>query len=96
MLLSNQSIANFKHEMAGWAQVPLSELGFQQARALSPYRHDIRFDMVFSSDLLRAVQTAQEASAVDPEFNVLSNMGISSWQAISIRISQHTERRIKR
>lgn len=61
MIRHGQSIANFKHEMAGWAQVPLSELGFQQARALSPYLRDIRFDMVFSSDLLRAIQTAREA-----------------------------------
>lgn len=61
MIRHGQSVANYKHEMAGWAQVPLSELGFQQAQALSPYLAQIRFDKIYSSDLLRAIQTAKTA-----------------------------------
>jgi probable phosphoglycerate mutase len=56
-----QSVANQRREMAGWAQVPLSQLGHEQARSLAPYLAPITFDKIISSDLPRAVQTAQDA-----------------------------------
>ena len=60
-----QSVANLRKEMAGWAQVPLSELGHEQARSLSPYLRNIKFDKIYSSDLLRSIQTAQDALGHD-------------------------------
>lgn len=56
-----QSTANASATLAGWAQVPLTEKGVQQALQTRSLLQDIRFDKVISSDLLRAVQTAENA-----------------------------------
>ena len=55
-----QSQYNLEKRASGWSEVPLSELGHEQARAISPLLAGIRFDKVFSSDLLRARQTARD------------------------------------
>lgn len=46
---------------AGWDDVPLTERGADQARALRPVLGGERFDGVWSSDLQRAVDTARLA-----------------------------------
>ena len=56
-----QSTANAIRSHAGWAQVPLTEKGMEQARQLRPLLQDIPFTKVITSDLLRAIQTAQGA-----------------------------------
>ncbi|MGP1419187.1 MAG: histidine phosphatase family protein [Sphaerochaetaceae bacterium] len=56
-----QSQGNLEKRACGWSQSPLSELGHQQAAALAPVLGGIGFDVVYSSDLLRAVQTACDA-----------------------------------
>ncbi len=56
-----QSQGNLEKRACGWSQSPLSELGHQQAAALAPVLGEIGFDVVYSSDLLRAVQTACDA-----------------------------------
>jgi 2,3-bisphosphoglycerate-dependent phosphoglycerate mutase len=47
--------------LAGWDDVPLTERGVEQARALRPLLEDERFAGVWSSDLQRAVATARLA-----------------------------------
>jgi probable phosphoglycerate mutase len=47
--------------LAGWSDVPLTEHGEEQARALRPLLAGERFDGVWSSDLRRAVATARLA-----------------------------------
>jgi probable phosphoglycerate mutase len=47
--------------LAGWADVPLTAHGEEQAAALRPLLADHRFDGVWSSDLRRAVATARLA-----------------------------------
>ena len=47
--------------LAGWADVPLTARGEEQAAALRPLLADHRFDGVWSSDLRRAVTTARLA-----------------------------------
>jgi len=47
--------------LAGWADVPLTERGIEQARAVLPVLAGERFDGVWSSDLSRAVATARLA-----------------------------------
>jgi probable phosphoglycerate mutase len=47
--------------LAGWANVPLTERGEEQAAALRPLLASESFDGVWSSDLLRAVTTARLA-----------------------------------
>ncbi len=56
-----QSQDNRDRKASGWSKSPLSELGHSQAASVEPLLKDIRFDKVFSSDLLRAMQTAQDA-----------------------------------
>lgn len=45
----------------GWTDVPLSDVGKQQARRLAPRLARRTFDRVYSSDLTRARQTAELA-----------------------------------
>jgi broad specificity phosphatase PhoE len=46
---------------SGWSDVELSELGVNQALALRDQSKNRQFDVVFSSDLLRATKTAELA-----------------------------------
>lgn len=43
----------------GIGNTPLTDLGIQQAKTIASKLHNIRFDMIISSDLIRSVQTAQ-------------------------------------
>ena len=61
VLRHGESTANAEKIFAGWAQVPLTGKGMEQARQARPLLQDIPFTKVIASDLLRAVQTAQEA-----------------------------------
>ncbi|MCA9797558.1 MAG: histidine phosphatase family protein, partial [Candidatus Eremiobacteraeota bacterium] len=56
-----QSTWNEEGRWQGHADVPLTELGRQQARSLQARLAGIGFDQVFSSDLERASQTASLA-----------------------------------
>lgn len=56
-----QSQANSSNVIQGQSSTPLSELGLRQASALATAFHDLAFDAVYSSDLERAMQTAQIA-----------------------------------
>ena len=47
--------------LAGWVDVPLTEVGVAQAAAVAPLLAGERFDSVRCSDLSRAVRTAQLA-----------------------------------
>jgi probable phosphoglycerate mutase len=47
--------------IAGWADIPLTPRGREQARQLRPVLEATRFDGVWSSDLARAVETARLA-----------------------------------
>ena len=52
---------NEERRSSGWNDVPLSALGEEQARTLGETIKDKEFDAVFSSDLIRAVRTAEIA-----------------------------------
>ena len=56
-----QSQGNLEKRASGWFQSPLSELGHSQARALVPVLKEVKFDIIYSSDLVRAIQTAHDA-----------------------------------
>lgn len=56
-----QSETNAINHFGGWIQVPLTPLGFQQAELAGKRIANIPFDRVYSSDLLRARQTAATA-----------------------------------
>ena len=50
---------NEAHISSGWYDVELSELGIQQSKELTKLTEDKQFDVVFCSDLKRAVDSAQ-------------------------------------
>lgn len=67
-----QSMTNLERRASGWAQCPLSDLGHQQASALEPVFRNIKFDRIYSSDLIRTIQTAQDAiPGCEPEQSAL-------------------------
>jgi alpha-ribazole phosphatase/probable phosphoglycerate mutase len=49
---------NEAHVSSGWYDVELSELGIQQSKELTKLTEDKEFDVVFCSDLKRAVDSA--------------------------------------
>lgn len=52
---------NEQEVSSGWKDVGLSELGIQQSKELTAKTEDKQFDVVFTSDLKRAVDSAQLA-----------------------------------
>mgnify|MGYP000865849218 CR=1 FL=1 len=50
---------NEKHVSSGWADVELSELGIEQSKRLAGLTSDKTFDAIFTSDLKRAVKSAE-------------------------------------
>jgi broad specificity phosphatase PhoE len=52
---------NEKEISSGWSDVELSELGIQQSIVLKEFTKDKKFDVVFCSDLQRAVNTSKLA-----------------------------------
>lgn len=61
MIRHGESIANANRFHAGWSQTPLSTKGEDEAQGLAKILKKYDFDMVYSSDLLRAVQTREIA-----------------------------------
>lgn len=54
-----QSAGNAEGRFGGHSPTPLSELGFQQARLTAQTLAKEKIDAIYTSDLLRAVQTAE-------------------------------------
>ncbi|HVO09642.1 MAG TPA: histidine phosphatase family protein [Vicinamibacteria bacterium] len=61
--------ASRSRRLAGWEDVPLTEHGEEQARALRPALEGERFDGVWCSDLQRAVRTARLACDDEPRLD---------------------------
>lgn len=61
MVRHGESEANAKKIHAGWAQVPLTEKGKSDAQKAGETLKKFSFDKVYSSDLLRSIQTAKIA-----------------------------------
>lgn len=47
--------------MFGWKQVELNGLGREQARNLGKVRSDVKFDVIFTSDFIRAIESSNIA-----------------------------------
>lgn len=50
---------NKKHKLQGQADIPLNQVGEEQAREVAKSLKDVAFDLAFSSDLMRAKRTAE-------------------------------------
>lgn len=52
---------NASKKCSGWKQVELNKLGKEQAFNLGKVNKDIKFDIIFTSDLIRAIDSANIA-----------------------------------
>ncbi len=84
-----ESEANQKKVYTGWAQVNLTEQGGREAAGVKERLRGIPFDRVYSSDLIRAMQTAElalpgctyETTPLLREFNVGNLQGLTTANA---------------
>jgi broad specificity phosphatase PhoE len=71
----------------GWVATPLNELGLRQARALARYVRNIGMGALYTSDLRRALQTADclaEQLSFQPIPDArLRERGIGQWQGLT-------------
>lgn len=61
MVRHGQSETNLSGCFTGWAQVNLTEKGIQDAKRAGEALQGLHFDRIYSSDLIRAIQTAKNA-----------------------------------
>ena len=61
LIRHGQSETNLRKCFTGWAQVKLTEQGEADAKSVRPMLEKIRFDKIYSSDLIRAMRTAELA-----------------------------------
>ena len=54
-----QSVGNLTRTILGHTDLDLTDLGREQAQACARFLSEIRFDKIYSSDLLRALSTAK-------------------------------------
>ena len=67
-----ESINNLNKQWTGWADVDLTENGIEDAKEAGKFLGNFSFDKIYSSDLKRAVQTAQNAiPGCEPETSKL-------------------------
>lgn len=59
-----ESTYNAKGVWTGWLDPPLSEKGFEEAKQAGNLLKDIKFDISYTSDLLRAQQTLDEIKKI--------------------------------
>ncbi|MEK7559424.1 MAG: 2,3-diphosphoglycerate-dependent phosphoglycerate mutase [Patescibacteria group bacterium] len=59
-----ESTYNAKGVWTGWLDPPLSKKGFEEARQAGQLLRDIKFDIAYTSDLLRAQQTLDEIKKI--------------------------------
>jgi 2,3-bisphosphoglycerate-dependent phosphoglycerate mutase len=58
LLRHGQSQWNLENRFTGWEDVPLSELGREEARKAGEHLRDVDIDVVYTSALRRAIDTA--------------------------------------
>lgn len=68
LIRHGESEWNAKGLWCGWIDVPLSNKGKQEAKLAASYIRDIKFDIAFTSDLIRASHTLE---IIKQELNLL-------------------------
>ncbi len=85
-----ESVWNAEHRIQGQRDVPLSDRGVCQAQALAQRLEAERVDLVFTSDLQRAHNTAQAVAALQPSLRepirvraALRERHYGSWEGLT-------------
>ena len=86
MIRHGQSESNAGRFHGGWAQVNLTDKGREDAKKAGEKLKDVKFDRVYSSDLVRALQTREIAL---PNYSPIVNellreihVGDLSWKMV--------------
>lgn len=78
---------NHASRWQGWVAAPLNELGLRQARSLAHYIRNIGMGALYTSDLKRALQTAEclaeQLSFAPIPDERLRERSIGSWQGLT-------------
>ncbi len=61
LIRHGESETNLAGRYTGWAQVNLTPKGIEDAKGVRPILEGIKFDKIYSSDLIRAMKTAETA-----------------------------------
>ena len=61
LIRHGESETNLAGHYTGWSQVNLTEKGVRDAEGIRPILSGIKFDKIYSSDLIRAMTTAETA-----------------------------------
>ncbi len=83
-----QSVGNAEHFICGQDDVPLTALGIAQAERTALYLRNRKIDKIYSSDLIRAMQTAEPTAKMHnlpiiPEVG-LREIDVGLWQGIPV------------
>lgn len=81
LLRHGQSQWNLENRFTGWHDVDLSPLGEEEAARGGKRMHDIRFDVVFTSTLKRAIRTAELALEASGPANAHLR-DVSGWKLV--------------
>lgn len=99
----SESNANYKHltdkdhKKWGELQSPLTQKGRQQAKQIAAKLSDIEFDSIFSSDLLRARQTAEIiAKKNNLKVNTVSTIRERNYGETFYRLSAQEKNEVKK
>ena len=77
-----ESCWNAEHRLTGWSDIPLTEKGRAQARSIKPLLEGLHFDGVWSSDLIRASDTARLAYAEPVEDARLRELFFGDFEGV--------------
>lgn len=86
MIRHGQSQTNLEHRFTGQADAPLTDQGKEDARRAGKLLKNVRFDRVYSSDLSRAVETAQIALDQEPiRLEMIRELSVGSlaWRKVA-------------
>lgn len=86
MIRHGESTANAEKKHAGWAQIPLTEKGREDAKLAGKLLHGIQFDRIWVSDLIRAKETLSLAlpDAEATETPLLREIGVGELSGKTI------------
>lgn len=83
LLRHGESLWNRLNLFTGWVDVPLSEKGIQEALKAGKLLKGCHFDVIFTSELVRAIQTAMLAMAESESVPVMLHKGrMGEWGRI--------------
>lgn len=90
-----ETVANKQGVLQGQLDTPLNETGILQARAVSERLKKRKFDLAFTSDLNRAVTTANIIAEHHPELQVIPTPALREWNLGELQGRPYNELTLK-